>query len=127
MQDTNITLEIMKILISLVSLIITYYAVPYLKSKANNEKFKQVQDWANIIVYALQQKNETEILNNPEDKSAINKEKLAEASNLIEKMCVENGINLNKYEINVLIESAVKSMKLAESLQNQNKEESNEQ
>lgn len=127
MQDTNITLEIMKILISLLSLIITYYAVPYLKSKANNEKFKQVQDWANIIVYALQQKNETEILNNPDDKSAINKEKLAEASNLIEKMCTENGINLNKYEINVLIESAVKSMKLAEALQNQNKEECSEQ
>ena len=126
-MNNDITLEILKILVSLVSLIITYYAVPYLKSKANNEKFKQVQDWANIIVYALQQKNETEILNNPEDKSAINKEKLAEASNLIEKMCNENGINLNKYEINVLIESAVKSMKLAESLQNQNKEESNEQ
>lgn len=126
MQDTNITLEIMKILISLVSLIITYYAVPYLKSKANNEKFKQVQDWANIIVYALQQKNETEMLNNPEEKNNINKEKFAEASNLIEKMCNENGIALNKYEINVLIESAVKSMKLAESLQNQNKEESNE-
>lgn len=126
-MNNDITLEILKILISLVSLIITYYAVPYLKSKANNEKFKQVQDWANIIVYALQQKNETEILNNPDDKSAINKEKLAEASNLIEKMCTENGINLNKYEINVLIESAVKSMKLAEALQNQNKEESNEQ
>jgi len=126
-MSNDITLEILKILVSLVSLIITYYAVPYLKSKANNEKFKQVQDWANIIVYALQQKNETEILNNPDDKGAINKEKLAEASNLIEKMCNENGINLNRYEINALIESAVKSMKIAEALQNQNKEECSEQ
>lgn len=118
MQDTNITFEIMKILISLVSLIITYYAIPYLKSKANNEKFKQVQDWANIIVYALQQKNETVIENNPDNKPNINQEKFTEALGLVEKMCNENGINLSKYEISMLIESAVKNMKIAESLQN---------
>lgn len=116
MENSNITLEILKILVSLVSLIVTYYAVPYLKSKANNEKFKQIQDWANIVVLALQQKDYKDA-----DKDKVNKAKFNEAMDLIEMVCNNIGINLNSYEITMLVESAVKNMKIAESLQQNTK------
>lgn len=117
MENSNITLEILKILVSLVSLIVTYYAVPYLKSKANNEKFKQIQDWANIVVLALQQKDYKDA-----DKDKVNKAKFNEAIDLIEMVCNNVGINLNNYEITMLVESAVKNMKIAESLQQNTKD-----
>lgn len=118
-EHSSLTLEILRIIVSLASILITYYLVPYIKSKVGNENLKQMQEWANIIVLALQQKKENDIINNPEEKENINKEKYTKAIELIEVLCNRKNISLNRYEISMLVESAVKNMKLAEQLQNQ--------
>ena len=101
----NVTFEILKIIVSLISIIITFYLVPYLKNRMGQDKMDEIQKWANNIVLAIQQTNG----------EASGEEKRRQAEELLQKILDQYKINLTVEQINILIESAVKSMKIAQS------------
>ena len=103
----QISLEILRLVIALASVIVTYYLVPLIKSKMSHEKLKEIEKWASFIVLALQQTYGTE-----EEVNTVKKEKAME---LINELLMESDMHLTPEQINVIVESAVKNLKLLES------------
>lgn len=102
----QITLEILRIVVALASVVITYYLIPLIKSKMSNEKLAEVEKWASFIVLALQQTYGTE--------EEVNEIKKKKAMELINDLIKDADLSITPEQINIIIESAVKNMKLIE-------------
>ena len=102
----QITLEILRIIVALASVVITYYLIPLIKSKMSNEKLAEVEKWASFIVLALQQTYGTE--------EEVNEIKKKKAMELINDLIKNADLSITPEQINIIIESAVKNMKLLE-------------
>lgn len=102
----QITLEILRIVVALASVVITYYLIPLIKSKMSNEKLAEVEKWASFIVLALQQTYGTE--------EEVNEIKKKKAMELINDLIKDADLSITPEQINIIIESAVKNMKLLE-------------
>ena len=102
----QITLEILRIVVALASVVITYYLIPLIKSKMSNEKLAEVEKWASFIVLALQQTYGTE--------EEVNEIKKKKAMELINDLIKNADLSITPEQINIIIESAVKNMKLLE-------------
>ena len=87
--------------ISILGVIITYMIVPYLKSKTSKEQRETIMFWVSVAVSAAEQ-----IFN----KRGMGEEK----KKFVVDFLVEKGIKVSLDELEVLIESAVKELNLAQ-------------
>ena len=87
--------------ISILGAIITYMVVPYLKSKTSKEQRETIMFWVSVAVSAAEQ--------------IFNERGMgAEKKKFVVEFLVEQGIKVNLDELDVLIESAVKELNLAQ-------------
>ena len=87
--------------ISILGAIMTYMVVPYLKSKTSKEQRETIMFWVSVAVSAAEQ-----IFN----ERGMGEEK----KKFVVEFLVEKGIKASLDELEVLIESAVKELNLAQ-------------
>lgn len=97
--------EIILGIISLTGLVLTYIVIPLIKEKIGNEKLTKYEEWATLAVHSA------EMLFNEKGMGTTKKEYVV---NFLDKMFNKNKVVLTEEQIEILVESAVKSMKLEE-------------
>lgn len=101
---SDICFEGLKILVMVAVLVLTRYVLPWVKSKADSEKLNLVTQWAYKTVLMVQQTMKT----------TDGKEKKAIVTQFLKEILQEKNITLSDAQIEILIEAAVKQMKLQE-------------
>lgn len=98
----DILYEILKSVAVLVLILITRYAVPYLRQKIENSKYDWVLKWVDITVRSTEQT----IFG---DKKGA--ERKAIVTKFIKQMLLQKNISLSDEQLDNIIEAAVFSMK----------------
>lgn len=88
-------------IISILGAVITYVVVPYLKTKTSKEQRETIMFWVKVAVSAAEQ------IFNEKGKGAEKKEYVVE-------FLTQQGVRISMEELDVLIESAVKELNLAQ-------------
>ena len=101
---SDICFEGLKILVMVAVLVLTRYVLPWVKSKADSEKLNLVAQWAYKAVLMAQQTM----------KATDGKEKKAIVTQFLKELLQEKNIALSDTQIEILIEAAVKQMKIQE-------------
>lgn len=96
----DIVLELLKLTIMIATMLITRYAIPWIKAKTENETMHALIDWAVQAVLAAEQCHQSE--SGPERKAIVTK--------FIKQILEQKNIALSDEEIDVMIEAAVKQM-----------------
>lgn len=91
---------LLQALLSLAVLIITAYLIPFMKRRAGEEKWSEVQKWVQIAVYAA------EMLYTGSGRGA-------EKKNYVLAFLRSKGYVLDEVKVNTLIEAAVKELQIA--------------
>lgn len=102
MQMDNVTMMIMKLVISVCAALITAYAVPYLKTLKNDARYERMLDMVALAVRAAEQTITG---------SGQGAAKKAEVIKFVSEWLYGKGINITEDELDQLIEAAVYSMK----------------
>ena len=97
--------ELILAIISLLGIIITRYVIPFIKANTDNEKLSEYQDWAVLAV------NAAEMIFVGQ---GLGEQKKAYVVEFLTKQFNEKKIVITKEQMNVLIEAAVKQLKLEE-------------
>lgn len=100
----DILFEVLKIFVMVVALLIARYLIPLIKEKIGADKLAQIEKWSKYAVEMAQQVHWTEA---GEDKKAI-------VTEFLKEILTAKNIALSDEQLNVLIEAAVKEMKIAE-------------
>ena len=90
----DVLMQIIKLMITIAGLVITYYLVPFLKEKVGEQKFDETYNWVAIAVNAAEQ-----IFNKP-NMGEMKKE-------YVLKFLNEKGVNLPEDDLDALIEAVV--------------------
>lgn len=98
----DILYEILKSVIVLVLILITRYAVPYLRQKIENSKYDWVLKWVDIAVKSTEQT----IFG---DKKGA--ERKAIVTKFIKEMLLQKNVSLSDEQLDNIIEAAVFAMK----------------
>lgn len=93
-------------IIPVICAVITYYVVPFIKAKIGNENLAQIKQWVDVAVRCA------EMLFTGTGMGASKKEYVV---NFLNDMLNKNKITITEEQLEVLIESAVKQMKIEES------------
>ena len=101
---SDICFEGLKILVMVAVLVLTRYVLPWVKSKADSEKLNLVTQWAYKAVLMVQQTMKT----------TDGKEKKVIVTQFLKEILQEKNITLSDAQIEILIEAAVKQIKLQE-------------
>lgn len=101
----EILYEILKASIVLVLILLTRYAVPYLKQMAENSKYEWVVKWAEVAVNSAEQTVFGD-KKGPERKAIV--------TQFIKKMLLQKNISISDEQLNNIIEAAVFAMKKKE-------------
>lgn len=101
----NILYEILKAVVVLLLILLTRYAVPYLKQKAENSKYEWVVKWAEVAVKSAEQT----VFG---DKKGV--ERKAIVTKFIKKMLLQKNISISDEQLDNIIEAAVFAMKKKE-------------
>lgn len=107
----EIILEVAKLGVMLITFVVGAYLLPYINQKIGTEKTSQLEAFVKDAVYATQQ-----LLS---EKTGT--ERREYATKLITEWCETNSIPFDDDEVRVLIEAAVKGMKIAEGATNEDK------
>lgn len=102
MQMDNLTMMILKLVISVCAALITAYAVPYLKTLKNDARYERMLDMVALAVRAAEQTI------TGSGQGAVKK---AEVIKFVSEWLYGKGINITEDELDQLIEAAVYSMK----------------
>ena len=102
MQMDNVTMMILKLVISVCAALITAYAVPYLKTLKNDARYERMLDMVALAVRAAEQTI------TGQGQGAVKK---AEVIKFVSEWLYGKGINITEDELDQLIEAAVYSMK----------------
>jgi len=100
-MEGEVFVKIVLGVISILGAIITYMVVPYLKSKTSKEQRETIMFWVSVAVSAAEQ-----IFN----ERGMGEEK----KKFVVEFLVEKGIKVSLDELDVLIESVVKELNLAQ-------------
>lgn len=92
-------------LVSILVTIITYIVVPYIKEKLGNEKLAKYEYWVSMAVGAA------EMIFKEQGMGKAKKEYVV---NFLDNMFNEDEIVITEEQLEILVESAVKQMKLDE-------------
>ena len=96
----DITFEVLKLAIMILAAVLTRYVIPWIRRKTQNEIFQTVIDWTMQAVLAAEQVYTSKT--GPERKKIV--------TAFIKRIIDEKGIPIDDYELDILIESAVKQM-----------------
>ena len=96
----DIYLEIAKLVLMILAALITRYAIPWIRAKTENSVMQALIDWTAQAVLAAEQTHGT------------GAEKKAIVTEFIKKLLLQKNIALSDEEINMLIEAAVRQMKM---------------
>lgn len=102
MQMDNMTMMILKLVISVCAALITAYAVPYLKTLKNDARYERMLDMVALAVRAAEQTI------TGSGQGAVKK---AEVIKFVSEWLYGKGINITEDELDQLIEAAVYQMK----------------
>ena len=94
----DLTFNILKIVISVVAALIAYYAIPYLKNKFKQDKYKDLVEAVKIAVDAAEQTFK---------EGGMGKLKKEDVIKFITAYLNENKINISDDQLDRLIEAAV--------------------
>lgn len=100
----EILFEIIVVVVMLVALVIARYLVPWIKNKIGTDKLAEAEKWAKYAVLKAQQ-----VLY--EESGADRK---AYVTEFLKEILIKKNIALSDEQLDVLIEAAVKQMKIAE-------------
>lgn len=98
--------QIILALIPIIGTILTMYVIPYIKEKIGSEKLAKYEEWAKQAVRCA------EMLFAEKGMGESKKEYVV---NFLNNMFNKNKVVITEEQLNILIESAVKEMKLIES------------
>lgn len=101
----EVLFKIILALLSILCTVLTGVVVPYIKEKIGNEKLAKYEEWATLAVQCA------EMIFKEQGMGADKKEYVI---NFLNKMFNENKIVITEEQLEILIESAVKQMKLQE-------------
>lgn len=97
--------QIILALIPILSTILTVYIIPYIKEKLGNERLAKYEYWASMAVECA------EMIFREQGMGADKKEYVV---NFLNNMFNKNKIVITEEQMNILVESCVKQMKLNE-------------
>lgn len=97
--------QIILMLISILGTIITGFLIPFIKEKIGAEKLAKYEYWANLAVQAA------EMLWTESGRGADKKQYVV---NFLNEMFNKNKVVITEQQIEILVESAVKQMKMVE-------------
>lgn len=100
----EIIFEVIKLVVMVAALVVARYLVPWIKDKIGADKLAQIEKWTKYAVEMAQQVHWTET---GEDKKAI-------ITEFLRGILTAKNIALSDEQLDVLIEAAVKEMKIAE-------------
>lgn len=98
----DIILEVLKLTIMIATMLITRYAIPWIRAKTENSIMQALIDWTGQAVLAAEQTHD----------AGTGAEKKAIVTEFIKKLLMQKNISLSDEEINTLIEAAVRQMKI---------------
>ena len=101
----EVLFKIVLALLSILCTVLTGVVVPYIKEKVGNEKLAKYEEWAMLSVQCA------EMIFKEQGMGADKKEYVV---NFLNEMFNENKVVITEEQLNILIESAVKQMKLDE-------------
>lgn len=102
---SEIVFEIANVVVMLVTIGVCAYLIPWVKQMLGAERLKEVEKWVTAAVLATQQTCSAKT-------GAERKEIVTE---ILRTFLIEKNISISDSQLDVLIEAAVKSMKIAES------------
>lgn len=103
-MDENL-FKIILALISILGTILTGVIVPYIREKIGNERLAKYEYWASMAVQCAEMMFKEQ---------GMGKDKKEYVVNFLNEMFNKNKIVITQEQLNILIESAVKNMKLSE-------------
>lgn len=95
----DIIFEILKAAVVLVLVLVTRYAVPWLKLQADNTKYKWLLQWTELAVKAAEQTIFGTDTSNADRKAIV--------TEFLKKQLIEKNISLSEEQLDTLIEAAV--------------------
>lgn len=96
------TFKILEIVITVIACAVATFLIPWLKNKIGADKVDQIVNWVKQAVLFAQQTMWNE---NGENRKAY-------VIKFVKEMCDKYHVNITEEQINVLIEAAVKQMKI---------------
>jgi LL-H family phage holin len=100
----DLIFEFVKIVVMVVALLISVYLIPWIKSKLSADKISEIAFWVEkAVLYAQQVFN-----------SSTGTEKKAIVTEFLKAQLEAKDISISDEQINILIEAAVKQMKIEE-------------
>ena len=100
----EILFEVIKVVVMVAALVITRYLVPWLKEKIGTDKLAVAEKWARYAVLKAQQVLWDE----------TGKDRKAYVTEFLKEILIAKNIALSDEQLDVLIEAAVKQMKIEE-------------
>lgn len=100
----DIFFEILKLLVMVAALVVARYVVPWLKEKSDSELVDAIAEWASKAVLSAQQVMQ----------SSTGEEKKAIVTQFLKEILTAKNIALSDTQLDILIEAAVKQMKIQE-------------
>lgn len=100
----DIIFEAIKIVVMVAVLVITRYLVPWIREKIGADKMMEIEKWVRFAVLKAQQVMQ----------SATGEDKKAYVTEFLKQLLIAKNISLSDEQLEVLIEAAVKQMKIEE-------------
>ena len=100
----EIIFEIVKLMVMVAALVIARYLVPFVKNKIGASNLELIAQWAKYAALKAQQVLWSE---SGEDRKAY-------VTEFLKKLLIEKNISISDEQLDILIEAAVKQMKIAE-------------
>lgn len=100
----EIIFEVVKIFVMVAVLVITRYLVPWIKQKIGADKLAEIENWAKQAVLMVQQVY----------KDWAGEDKKAYVTKFLKELLMAKNISISDEQLDILIEAAVKQMKIQE-------------
>lgn len=100
----EIIFEVIKIIVMVAALVVARYLVPWMKEKIGTDKMAQIEKWA---TYAVEMAQQVHWSKPGEDRKAI-------VTEFLKEILIAKNISISDEQLDVLIEAAVKEMKMQE-------------
>lgn len=100
----EVLFEIIKVVVMVAALVVTKYLIPWMKEKIGTEKLAQIEKW---VRYAVEMAQQVYWSKPGEDRKAI-------VTEFLRDILIAKNISISEDQLDVLIEAAVKEMKMQE-------------
>ena len=100
---SNISYQILTLIISLIGVVLTYFVVPWLRSKTNTQQLDTIKLWINIAVAAAEQMKIAGLI-------------IDDKKTYVVKFIKDKGVTITDQELDALIEAAVFEINKAKNL-----------